>query len=221
MMTLLDTSSPPTWASPPPNPSKPSRQSRISRQSLPPDPIEWCRTSPATARPQVTPWVTPWVTPCQLWFAKNSTLALLHRTPLAKKLLPAHPWNSRAAEVPKNNEKRIWEIMRRLVQKMAKRGLLHSSASCPSPNPNIWHFTYDIVLNVSSAGLIWIPLPFLIVYQCLPSGTCDSIWKSAAESPSRKRRSTNRSCAFQSTAQTLQIRTAPQPHRQRPREVNL
>lgn len=97
MMTLLDTSSPPTW---------PSRNNAKHIEAIPeaihghpwpPDPIEWCRTSPATARPQVISGYL--CCHCAVRCASSQFYpALLHRTSLlAKELLPAHPWNSRLA----------------------------------------------------------------------------------------------------------------------------
>lgn len=117
----------------------------------------------------------------------------------------------------------------RFVSKTMRRGLLHSSAFfiiVPLTTPkhtqtSVLHDVSLMTLNhciecfVNRSHLNSTSISF---YQCSPSWTCDSISNSAAESPSRKRRSTNRSCAFQSTAQRLQIRTAPQPHGQRPSE---
>lgn len=184
----------------------------------PPDPIEWCRTSPATARPQVisgdlrsghTVGHTA-VTPCQLRFA------------VLPRPSPSHI-SARQGTAPSTSLEQIggtglcpkqWEEVFCILH--------HCALNHTQTYPNIgasWCFSYDIEsLYRMFRNRSHLNSTSISFYQCSPSWTCDSISNSAAESPSRKRRSTNRSCAFQSTAQRLQIRTAPQPHGQRPSE---
>ena len=136
MMTLLDTSSPPTWAS--------RNTSRQSLTSLRPstaihglliqlsDVGQVQQQRGLRSSQEISGPATPWVTPLSRRVSCGSRFypALLHRTSLlAKELLPAHPWNRLAAQVcVQNNEKRssaFFIIVPLTTPKHTQTSLLH------------------------------------------------------------------------------------------------